>query len=113
FKWSDSELVWKKLPLTLPEGTSIVNAAGRENGLRFVDLNDDGYADVLFSNERGYSVHLFIAHPKPWLGWEVGWSYAVRSGAHDSPGALPMISRGGAQPNNGAWFRSGELWVQN
>jgi putative membrane-bound dehydrogenase-like protein len=113
FKWSDSESAWKKLPFVLPEGTSIVNASGEDNGLRFVDLNEDGYDDVLFSNEKKYSVHLFIAHPKPWLGWEVGWSYEVRSGNQSPAGAIPMIVRGGPRPNNGAWFRSGELWVQN
>ncbi|HLX70897.1 MAG TPA: PVC-type heme-binding CxxCH protein, partial [Verrucomicrobiae bacterium] len=113
FKWSAEEAAWKKLPFGLPDGTSIVNASGEDNGLRFVDLNGDGYDDAVFSNESGYSVHLFIAHAKPWLGWEVGWTYKVRGGGRDQPGALPMIVRGGSHPNNGAWFHAGELWVQN
>ena len=113
FKWSDTENAWKKLPFALPEGTSIVTASGLDNGLRFADFNGDGYDDILFSNEAGYSVHLFIAHAKQWLGWEVGWSYKVRSGQRGQPRDLPMIVRGGAYPNNGAWFHGSELFVQN
>jgi putative membrane-bound dehydrogenase-like protein len=113
FMWSESEMTWKKLPFGLPEGTSIVNASGEDNGLRFVDLNGDGYADVVFSNEAGYSAHLFIAHAKQWLGWDVGWSYKMREGKRGQAAEIPMIARGGPHPNNGAWFHSGELWVQN
>lgn len=113
FNWSTAEMSWKKLPFGLPEGTSVVNASGEDNGLRFVDINGDGYDDIVFSNETGYSVHLFIAHAKPWLGWDVGWSYKMRYGKRGQPGEVPMIARGGTHPNNGAWFHSGELLVQN
>jgi putative membrane-bound dehydrogenase-like protein len=113
FKWSDVEAAWKKLPFGLPEGTSIVTASGDDNGLRFVDINGDGYDDAVFSNETGYSAHLFIAHAKQWLGWDVGWSYKMRGGKRGQPGEIPMIVRGGEHPNNGAWFHSGALWVQN
>jgi putative membrane-bound dehydrogenase-like protein len=113
FKWDDAEASWKKLPFGLPAGTSIVTASGEDNGLRFVDLNGDGYDDAVSSNEAGYSVHLFIAHAKQWLGWEVGWSYQIRAGKRGQPGEVPMIVRGGSHPNNGAWFHSGELWFQN
>jgi putative membrane-bound dehydrogenase-like protein len=113
FQWSDAESGWKKLAFALPEGTSIVNGAGEDNGLRFVDINGDGYDDVIFSNEAGYSVDLFIAHAKKWLGWEVGWSYRTRSGKRGQLGEIPAIVRSGPHPNNGAWFHAGELWVQN
>jgi putative membrane-bound dehydrogenase-like protein len=113
FHWSDSESSWKKLSFALPEGTSIVDSEGRDNGLRFIDINGDGYNDTVFSNDTGYSIHVFIAHAKQWLGWEVGWSYKVRAGKRGQPGELPMIVRGGAHPNNGAWFHSGKMWVQN
>ena len=113
FAWSQAERKWKKLSYSLPEGTSIVDAAGEDNGLRFVDINDDGYDDLLFSNQNGYSVHLFIPKPKPWLGWEAGWSYQMGAGKHGEPGEIPMIVRNGPHRNNGAWFHSGALWVQN
>ena len=113
FQWSEADAAWKKLPFSLPEGASIVNAAGEDNGLRFVDINNDGYDDAIFSNETGYSVNLFIAHAKQWLGWEVGWSYKVRSGKRGQRGEIPQFVRGGPHPNNGAWFHASELWVQN
>ena len=32
---------------------------GSDSGLRFVDLDEDGQLDVLFSNDDGYGVYLF------------------------------------------------------
>ena len=31
--------------------TSIVDAEGHDAGLRFVDIDEDGYDDIMFSNE--------------------------------------------------------------
>src|SRR5262249_29388387 len=50
---------WKTLPFALPEGTSLVDDQGRDAGLRFADIDQDGYTDVIFSNESSYSAHLF------------------------------------------------------
>lgn len=111
--WSAEEKSWKKLPFALPAGTSIVDEQGRDNGLRFVDINEDGYADVIFSNEERFAAHLFIAVPKPHLGWERGWSFQVSGGKHGDPGDIPAIVRAGSNRNNGAWFHSKHLWVQN
>ena len=113
FTWSSDESSWKKLPYALPSGVSIVDERGRDNGLRFVDLNEDGYDDILFSNERVFALHLFIVTPKTWLGWERGWSFKVASGERGQPGAIPMIVRGGANPDNGVWFHGKQMWVQN
>jgi putative membrane-bound dehydrogenase-like protein len=107
--WSDSESTWKPLPYKLPPNTSIVDADGRDNGLRFIDINEDGFSDILFSNEKFFSLHLFIA--KPYLGFGSGWSREVLAGKRGEFGEIPMITRNGS--NNGAWFHSRELWVQN
>jgi putative membrane-bound dehydrogenase-like protein len=104
FAWSAGKKRWAKLPFTLPAGTAIVDAKGRDRGLRFVDVDEDGRADVLFSNEERYSLHLFESMSK-------GWSRRVLAGKAGGRGALPMIARGGA--DNGAWFHSRHLWVQN
>src|ERR1051326_3932005 len=109
FSWSNKENTWKLLPYGLPPNTSIVDAQGRDNGLRFVDVNEDGFADVLFSNEKLFSLHLFIA--KPYLGFGHGWSREVLKGKRGDFGEIPMITRNGS--NNGAWFHSRQLWVQN
>src|SRR5439155_17893946 len=113
FAWSEQEHSWKRLPYALPLETSIVDAEGADNGLRFVDINDDGYDDVLFSNEKEFALHLFIATPKSWLGWERGWTFKVSGGKRVESGELPMIVRGGTNRNNGVWFKAGQMWVQN
>jgi putative membrane-bound dehydrogenase-like protein len=109
FSWADQENAWKPLSYKLPPNTSIVDSEGRDNGLRFVDVNEDGYADILFSNEKFFSLHLFIA--KPYLGFGRGWSREVLAGKRGDFGEIPMITRNGS--DNGAWFHSRELWVQN
>jgi len=113
FAWSEAEKSWKKLPFALPRGVSIVDERGRDNGLRFVDINDDGFDDVIFSNEKEFALHLFIATPKSWLGWERGWTFKVASGKRGEPGEIPMIVRGGTNPNNGVWFHAKQMWAQN
>jgi len=112
-KWSDSQKLWEPMSFGLPPGTSIVNAKGQDNGLRFVDVNEDGHDDVIFSNEEAWSVNLYIANAVPRLGWFLGWSHSSRAGQRGDPGEIPMIARGGATPNNGAWFHSGHMWLQN
>jgi putative membrane-bound dehydrogenase-like protein len=109
FRWKEKG--WSKLPFTLPEGTSIANAAGQDNGLRFVDIDEDGYDDILFSNEERFSLHLFDS-------MKDGWSRRVLSGKRGDKTSrererpeLPPIMRNGT--DNGAWFHSRHLWVNN
>ena len=52
FQWDRALRRWKAMDFALPKGTSIVNRDGQDNGLRFVDVNDDGHDDVIFSNEE-------------------------------------------------------------
>lgn len=114
FAWSEAETTWKKLPFSLPPGTSLVDEEGRDAGLRFVDINEDGYDDVLFSNEREFSLHLFVPKANPRLMWQVGWNDEVLAGQRDrSPLDIPKIVRDGPAPNNGVWFARSTLWVQN
>lgn len=77
FAWSDTERAWKKLPYALPPGIALVNERGEDNGLRFVDLNADGFDDLLLSNEREYAIYLWARDVKPHLGWHAGWSHKV------------------------------------
>ncbi len=108
-EWSEEEKHWQPLPYSLPEGTTIVNETGQDNGLRFVDVNEDGFDDVLSSNEKSFSLHLFI--PEIYLGFRKGWSRMVLSGQRGDFGEIPMITRKGS--NNGAWIRNRTLWIQN
>jgi putative membrane-bound dehydrogenase-like protein len=95
---------WQKLPFALPEGTAIVDGAGRDRGLRFVDLDEDGTLDIICSNEERYSLDLFASPQK-------GWSRRVLAGKAGEAAALPAIARRGS--DNGAWFADRHLWVQN
>src|SRR5205807_7276682 len=88
----------------LPPGASLVNAQGKDGGVCFRDIDEDGYDDVIFSNEHGYGVYLF-------KNMQEGWSRKALVGRRGTPGELPMISRKGQ--NNGAWFHSRSLWLQN
>ena len=75
-----------------PEGIHALDAQGRDNGLRFVDLNGDGFVDLLQSNPSGYAIHLWNRTVQPLLGWTKGWSQFVRAGqrtgAPDEPTSL-------------------------
>lgn len=71
---------WIRADFQLPEGLSILDADGRDRGLRFLDLNGDGFDDLLFSNPEGYAIHLWTRNVQPHLGWTKGWSQFVRSG---------------------------------
>jgi putative membrane-bound dehydrogenase-like protein len=114
FTWFREKESWVKLPFTLPPRAKIVDHDGRDAGLRFVDVDDDGFEDVLFSNEDGCGLYLFESMQK-------GWSKtAIQRARNDksketrndkSSNDIPMISRKGT--NNGVWFHSRHLWVQN
>ncbi len=100
----DSKQGWQKTAATLPQPATIVDRQGRDAGLRFVDIDQDGYDDVLFSNESQFSANLFVPSEK-------SWSRQLVAGKQGSAGAIPPITRQGT--NNGAWFHDRTLFVQN
>jgi putative membrane-bound dehydrogenase-like protein len=104
YAWQPKQKRWNRLPWTLPPGTKLADKEGRDTGLRFIDLDEDGALDVISSNEEGYSIYLFESKEK-------GWTRKVMAGKRGDAAALPMIGRQGT--NNGAWFHSRHLWVQN
>jgi putative membrane-bound dehydrogenase-like protein len=97
---------WAKLPFSLPQGATIVDARGRDAGLRFVDVEETGFPAVLFSDEKTSSLFLFDS-PKD------GWSRTVMSGprVEGDQTQLPPIVRDGT--NNGVWFLHRTMWAQN
>jgi putative membrane-bound dehydrogenase-like protein len=118
FSWSEKEKQWKPAGYSLPEGCVVVDDKGRDNGLRFVDLNGDGYDDVFQSNDAGYAVYLWAGKVKANLGWKAGWPHLVRTSAvaHSAQAPLtgtsilPFVKDG---RDNGAWFRDGHVVWQN
>ncbi len=103
-KWHSEAKRWKPMPFSLPALTRFVDEHGRDAGLRFVDVDEDGYDDVLFSNEGRFSLHLLRSAAE-------GWSHEVTSGRRGEERGIPPITRNGE--NNGAWVHSRHLWVQN
>ena len=92
------------MPFALSSDARIVDAQGRDQGLRFVDIDEDGRDDVVFSNERSYGLYLFESLEK-------GWSRKIVENPRGTGRAIPMIARLGT--NNGAWFAARHIWVQN
>jgi len=89
---------------TLPTHARRLDDQGRDAGLRFVDVDEDGRLDVVFSNDEHYGLFLFDPETK-------GWTRKVTAGKAGDPGALPKIVKGGM--NNGFFVHSRSLWWQN
>jgi putative membrane-bound dehydrogenase-like protein len=94
----------RPLGFGLPPGARLLDDEGRDAGLRFVDLDEDGQLDVVFSNDREYGIYLFES-------MKTGWTRKVMVGKAGEPGALPRIVRDGT--NNGFFVHSRHLWWQN
>ena len=105
FEWSPAEKLWKRLPYELP--APLVDAEGRDTGLRLLDLNGDGFDDALYSGANGFSVHLFVPVEKKGVDWKLGWSLEMRAGKRGAPGEIPLIAGRG----NAVQFRDGEMIV--
>lgn len=105
FAWATEKNIWRKLPFTLPARTAIVDAQGRDAGLRLVDIDEDGHLDVVFSNAEQYLLHIYTS-------LQEGWSRKILAGKRGDPHAIPMIVRADGT-NNGVWFKYRHLWVQN
>ncbi|HSG70924.1 MAG TPA: VCBS repeat-containing protein, partial [Planctomycetaceae bacterium] len=107
-RWNDAEMNWETLSISLPENLDWLTPTGTDAGLRFVDVNEDGHDDIIFSNHARYGVWL-------WKDLETGWSIEAISGKRgENPPEeeIPMIVREDGT-NNGAWFHSKHMWVQN
>ena len=115
YRWSEETARWTKAELAWPNGVALVDQDGFDAGLRFVDLNGDGFDDLVFSDEERAVVHLWAKNVNPGLGWKAGWSHVVRTEKTEPgvPRLVPPIVRAGEHRSNGAWFRDGKMFVQN
>ncbi|MEX2175575.1 MAG: PVC-type heme-binding CxxCH protein [Pirellulaceae bacterium] len=96
-------------PFNLPKRSDL-DFRGLDTGLRLIDINGDGKLDCLFSNHERYWLYLF-------KDMKEGWSIRVfdvergKDNASGAPAIPPFVRADGT--NNGAWFHSGALWLQN
>lgn len=102
----------KSFESPLPAGISLTDSNGRDNGVRFVDLNGDGHDDLVFSNAERYGVYLFNPVEKKNVDWQLGWTFVMREGKAGDANSIPPIVRADGT-NNGVWFEHGSMWVQN
>ncbi|MEM7313760.1 MAG: PVC-type heme-binding CxxCH protein, partial [Planctomycetota bacterium] len=77
----------------------------RHSSVRFRDINGDKRLDLIFSDGQTYAVHLFESD-------KTGWGNAVLSGKFGDTNSIPPFVRPDGT-NNGVWFHSNSLWVQN
>jgi len=118
FTWSPADTAkdaasrWKPLGFELPDGVRMFDAQGRDNGVRFIDLNGDGYADLVYSNSERYGVYLYNPMEKKNVDWKLGWSFMMREGKAGDANSIPSIVRADGS-SNGVWFKHGAMWVQN
>ncbi|AGA29280.1 PVC-type heme-binding CxxCH protein [Singulisphaera acidiphila] len=112
-----STSAWKPLDFRLPPGAQVADREGGDGGLRFADLDEDGYDDLVFSHSPfhkkqadspatipDYGLSLFESMTK-------GWSRDVLKGQRGDVSALPLIAQAGM--NQGMWIHSRHLWWQN
>lgn len=98
--WSNAEKSWRRLGYGLPEGARIADADGRDAGARFIDIDEDGFDDIVFAANGVNGVRLFESIERGW----------TRIAPNDAA-PLPDIVRNGA--NQGFWMHSRSLWWQN
>jgi putative membrane-bound dehydrogenase-like protein len=88
----------------LPPGARLTDDQGRDAGLRFVDIDEDGNLDVVWSNDQDYGIYLFDRAARAWTRKVMaGWALSAES--------LPKIVRGGT--DNGFFVHSRQLCWQN
>lgn len=96
YQWSEAASCWKKLDYALPEGMALLDQQGADNGLRFADLNGDGFDDVMQSNESGVMIYLWAKSVSADLGWKRGWTQGAMHHARQ-PDDPPSFVNGGAR----------------
>jgi putative membrane-bound dehydrogenase-like protein len=106
-RWNAERGAWEKAGYELPEGVRVRSADGLDAGLRLVDLNGDGFLDVLFSNGQRYAIHLWNKDVKPHLGWTRGWSQFVKEGERRGASGEPPVLVGAEVRTE-----NGEVWIE-
>ncbi|MEX0586904.1 MAG: PVC-type heme-binding CxxCH protein, partial [Pirellulales bacterium] len=107
-RWNAVASQWQQLPFRLRDGMALNSPLTHQSGLRLVDVDEDGHLDALFSDDKRSALYLFDS-------MKTGWSRKVFDVPRGDARAIPAFLRDDANDdtNNGAWFHSRSLWVQN
>lgn len=106
-RWDAGNARWTTAGFTLPANTGILDAQGRDAGLRFIDVDEDRDLDVIFSGERRYGLWLFE-------DMESGWATEALAGQRGAGAAgeeIPAIAVDGT--DNGFWTAKRTAWWHN
>jgi putative membrane-bound dehydrogenase-like protein len=78
----------------LPDGLTFLDAQGGDTGLRLLDLNQDGFPDLILSNAERVEIRLWNKKVMPHLGWTPGWSRPVRKARRSGAAGEPPVLTG-------------------
>lgn len=95
--WAKKYSGWVQIDDGLP--ASIVDAEGRDCGVRFADIDLDGFDDLIVSNESQSGIHLYDSESQ-------GLTRAIEGGHN-----IPLLVRQGK--NHGSWVAGRSVWWQN
>ncbi|MBI1348965.1 c-type cytochrome [bacterium] len=114
YQYSGTQGQWEKLPFHLPSHTiisplqTLETPFDQDSGQRFVDIDEDGKLDIVYSSADRYGVWLFESMDK-------GWSIELLSGQRgDKPAEeelLPIVRADGT--DNGFFVRDRALHWMN
>ena len=65
-RWDPDNRRFVALSFALPSSSSIVDARGRDRGLRFIDADGDGNEDIILSNDDEYWLYLYQDVERGW-----------------------------------------------
>lgn len=105
---------WQVATIELPNRVPFSSEKGDASGLRLGDVNSDGKLDCLFSNQERYCLYLFKDMKEGWATKVfdvVRGKEEVADNGNKVPVIPPFVRADGT--NNGAWFHSSALWLQN
>src|SRR5262249_53508933 len=88
YRRSSADGSWTRSPCSFPNGCGALTSAGLDAGLRFVDLDEDGHDDIVFSNAERYGVYLFNDMQTGWSRVVLEGTRAIReaNGGREAPG---------------------------
>jgi putative membrane-bound dehydrogenase-like protein len=112
----------ERLNKHLLAGQSLRADDGGDNGVRILDVNDDGYMDVLIGNDTMQRTRLWNPNENRWIDGHLPVKFVtgegrarrasqVRFGVIDASGLPVMIVRN--ETSNGAWRFEGQRWVSD
>ncbi|HEY2589881.1 MAG TPA: PVC-type heme-binding CxxCH protein [Tepidisphaeraceae bacterium] len=100
-------------------GQSLRTADGKDNGVRLLDLNHDGYMDVVIGNHKVRQTRIWSADKKQWIVTdfptpivnEDGSDAGMRFGIVSSDGRPSAFMHN--EKTSGAWDFDGSRWVED